>query len=1090
MLIKRILYLLALVVLPSVMLAQVTTSNLTGSVKGTGNEMLSGATVTAVHQPSGTRYVSTTSASGQFTMQNMRPGGPYVIEVSYVGLKSRKYDDIYLKLAETFVLDIEMESSGNLETVVVAAGRRNSVFNSTRDGAVTNISSRELQRLPTISRGLNDFTRLTPQSNGQSIGGGNFRQNYITIDGADFNNNFGIGGNLPAGGSPISLDALEEVSVNITPFDVRQSGFIGSSINAVTRSGSNQFSGSVYHYFYNERLRGFKVKDQTFNRIPTNFKQYGVRLGGPIIKDKLFFFVNYETDEEPRQVQTRVASTPENPFDVSNNNIARPTVQELTNISNYLRETYGYETGGFQGYNTAIERTKILGRIDWNITNNHRFNIRYSRVEGSTPNPVSGSRSPLTGFANGQGRTNNNALWFENSNYDQGADFTSIAAELNSTFGKLGNTFRFSYTDQDDSRKSNSADFPFVDILKDGQPFTSFGYEPFSKGNIRRVEMFNITNNLSWTTGKHAWTVGAQAEFSTTTNGFQRFATGYYTFNSWEDFIGGVNPTDYAITYSLAPGFAQAFPQFKFAQYSAYGQDEISLNKQFRLTLGLRLDLPTFPEKLAEHPLVSPLRFANNEQLNTANLPKSRLLMSPRVGFNWDIKGDRSFQLRGGTGIFTGRIPFVWIVSQAGDAGMLQVTQTFSGANVPGPFSPDPRAYLPANPPAAGTVIPNVITIINPDFKMPQTWKTSLGLDKKLGAGFVLSMEAILNKDLNAAFFRNPNLVEPTRLSVAGYPDTRTIYPASNADKFINNLTNAGTVTPTATGAFNTIVLDNSNQGYYFSFTTKVDKTFSKGFFGSLAYTYSLSSYLFDGGGDQPLSAWQGTANVGGSNNAQMAQAGFIVPHRIVGVLSYRKEFLKHLGTTISLFYNGSHDGRFSYVYSADFDRDGTNNDLMYVPRNPSEITFVTNTLPNGTTFTPQQQSDAFFRFIEQDKYLSSRRGKYAERNAGLFPWRHVVDVKFLQDIFTNIGGKRNTLQFSADILNFGNLLNRNWSTAKFLNTSSPLLPANVNNINNNTRPTFRMRAIGDQLVSSTFSDLNGPGSTFSIQFGFRYIFN
>src|SRR5688500_18456461 len=681
---KRITFLFAIILIASTFLpAQVTTSSLTGTVRDTAsNETLAGASITATHEPSGTRYSTLSTKSGEFTIHDMRIGGPYRVVVSFVGYETQTFDDVALKLAEPFLLIVQLKKAvGTLEQVIISTSRRNPIMNANRTGAVTNLGIREIQNLPSISRSVNDFTRLTPQANGSSIGGGNYRQNNFTIDGADFNNSFGIGTNLPANGSPISIDALEEISVNVTPYDVRQSGFIGSAINAVTRSGTNTFSGSVYHYFRDANQQGNKVGKSEFVKPAFEFKQYGGRFGGPIIKNKLFFFFNYETEQQPKPIQSRFAASNEAPFG-SSPNIARPTAQELNDISSYLKTNFDYDTGPYDNYSTEIIRKKFVGRIDWNINSKHKFNMRYSQVEGGEPNPPSTSTTGTgNSFATGAGRTDVNALWYSNSQYLQGANFYSLAAELNSKFRKVSNTLRAIYTYQNDSRETPSSQFPFVDILKDGSPFTSFGYELFSYGNLRKVKMYSFVDNVTWRSGSHNWTLGGQVDWSETINGFQRFGLGYFRFNSWDDFKNGVKPTDYALTYSLEKDFAQAFPTFQFMQYSAYGQDEIAFNKKFKLTLGLRLDLPTYPEisEVKTHPIVAGLTFADGLKINTGNLLKSTLMWSPRVGFNYDLYGNRSLQIRGGTGIFTGKVPFVWIVSQVGDAGMLQVTQSWNG---------------------------------------------------------------------------------------------------------------------------------------------------------------------------------------------------------------------------------------------------------------------------------------------------------------------------------------------------------------------------------------------------------------------------
>ncbi|HEX8331195.1 MAG TPA: carboxypeptidase regulatory-like domain-containing protein [Segetibacter sp.] len=1097
-----------------VMYAQVTTSNLTGTVTDAGGQPLTGATISATHTPSGTRYSGSSQAGGRFNITNMQVGGPYEVVISFVGLQPQRYNDIYLRLAEAFVLNATMQTAAaSLENVVVATTGRNSILNANRTGAVTNVGRREIERLPSISRSINDLSRLTPQSNGQAVGGGNYRQNQITVDGAEFNNAFGIGGNLPAGGSPISLDALEEISVNITPYDVRQSGFIGSSLNAVTRAGTNNFSASAYSFFRTDKQQGNKVGKSEFPLQRREFLQYGARVGGPIIKNKLFFFLNYENEKDIRPGQQKFAATSPTQF-TGTGTIARPTVSELDMISAYLKSKYNYETGPYQGYDFEETRVKYLARIDWNITNNHRFNVRYSHVDSKRPSFVSTSFGS-TGISGAVGnRQDIFALHFKNSNYFEENNFYSLAAELNSKLGKFANTLRVSRNNQNEPRSTESSVFPFVDILKDNRTFTSFGYEPFSFGNLRDVKITSIVDNLLWNSGKNTFTVGAQADFTDTKNGFQPLGASYYRFNSWEDFVSGTaKPLDFTQTFSLLPNFEQAYSRFKFAQYSVYGQDEIALTSKLRLTAGLRADLTTYPDvrEIRTNPLVAALTFENGTKINTGELPKPAINWSPRIGFNWDVKGDRSFQVRGGTGIFTGRVPFVWIVGQSSNSGMIQVTQNFNGvANTPGPFNPSPTAYRPATVPQAGTLIPSTVTAFSEDFKNPQSWKTSLGVDKRLPGGFVGSLEAIYNWDMRVTYSRNVNLVTPLPLSVSGYPDNRLFYPQFNTQKYLNPLIKSQAVAPGTrpnpnaalsstndASSLTAIVTDNDKQGYYYSITARLEKQFTRGFFGQVAYTYSQAENLYEGAGDQPVNTWNLIPSVNGPNHPTLGTPNFIVPHRFIASLSYRKEYLKHLGTTLSIFFEGSNQGRFSYLYGGDFNRDGANNDLIYIPRNPSEITFAPLTVGTGSaavTYTPQQQSDAFFKYMEQDKYLNEHRGQYAERNAGKLPWRNQVDFRLLQDIFTTIGGKRNTLQFSVDVFNFGNLLNSSWGNVQTTSASSGqiLVPANTASLTpgGTTKPTFRLATDLVNPGTGTFRDVLSLSSTYYMQFGLRYIFN
>ncbi len=1102
---KRIVFLLVVALMASPLLfAQITTSAVNGTVKNNADEPLVGATIVATHQPSGTKYSTVSRAGGQFSIQNMRVGGPYLIEVSFVGHEAGKFENVYLQLAESFLLDPALnKTSGSLENVVLTSGRKSSILNASRTGSVTNIGVRQINQLPTISRSINDLTRTTPQANGASVGGGNYRQNNFTIDGADFNNSFGIGSNLPAGGTPISLDALEEISVNITPFDIRQTGFIGSAINAVTRSGTNTFSGSAYTYWRNQNQRGYKVGNTTFTRPNEEFKQVGFRIGGPIIKNKLFFFFNYEKETQPKTIQTNIASSATAAFG-SAPNIARPSADSLRYISQYLADNYGYVTGPWDNYTPDIERTKVMMRLDWNINSKHRMNVRYSQVEGGEPNGPSSSTSGA-GFtySGGLGRTNNNSLWYKNSNYFQGANLYSLAAELNSNWGRLSNTLRGTYTYQNDSRETDSQIFPFVDILSTtgvsaSAPYTSFGYEPFSFGNLRKVKTYSIIDNLSWTSGKHSWTVGGQFDLSETINGFQRFATSYYVFNTWADFANGRDPRDFAITYSLSKNFAPAYSAFKFAQLSLYGQDEITLNRNFRMTLGLRVDRATYPEvpQIKTHPLVAAMTFAGGVKMNTGLLPSTRLMWSPRMGFNWDLYGDRSLQIRGGTGIFTGKVPFVWIVSQSGDNGMIQITQSFNGLanNVNRPFNPDPAAYRPASVPQAGTIVPGTVTALDPEFKFPQSWKSTLAIDTRLPGGLIGTLEAIFNKDLNTAFFSNPNMASPSALNVAGYPDNRTIYGSTVPTRFINTLNSAGVPTPGGTAAFNPILITNGTKGYYFALTAKVEKPFSKGFYASFAYTKSLAGNMHDGGGDQPQSAWQGTATVNGANTSPLGYTDYVLPDRVVALVSYRKEYLKHLATTISLIYNGGISGRFSYVYGGDFNRDGVSgNDLIYIPTKSDLATmqFASQTV-NGVVYDQNAQRTLFENYIGQDKYLRAHRGQYAERNGAQIPWLNRVDVKFMQDIFTKVGKNRNTVQFTVDIFNFGNIINSDWGKFKSINASSILIPTNQNSLvpGGTVVPQFRLASANGNIITKTFRDNVSISSTYSIQFGLRYIFN
>lgn len=1088
--------------------AQVTTSSLDGRVINVDGDPLYGTTVIAVHTPTGTSYAGVTDADGNYRLRNLRPGGPYTVTFSYVGYTTVEHGNISLVLAGTRVLNTTMNPDANmLEDIVVVADNYSATGNA---GSVTDISTRDINLMPTISRNLTDLVRLTPQANGQSIGGGNSRQNYFTIDGGSFNNMFGIGASIPSGGSPVPLDAIDQMSVSITPYDVRQSGFIGAAVNAVTRSGTNEFVGSVYSYFGHEKFNGTRVGDnERLERVIDRSNILGARLGGPIIKNRLFFFANVEWENATEPGPTRRASS--NGVVDRDNNIARPTAIEMDAISKYLADNYGYETGHYQGYSFDSPSLRLLARIDWNIHRNHKFTVRFSRTTSKYNNYPSTSTSPMSNVFTSGNRQDMSAMWFQNTGYFQEQNYTSLAAELNSSFlqGRVFNTFRVTYSDQDEPRSTGGKEFPFVDIKKDGTAFTSFGTEVFSYGNLRKVTQFTITDDVNWTMGRHNMTAGLQYEHTNTKNGFMRMGTGAYVFESWEDFIGNQKPSAYAITYSTADGYAQQFPSFNFNQFTAYIQDEIALGDRFDLTAGIRFDLPMYPkmDELQTHPMIIEQSFPGIDRTggvhyDTSKMPKSRLMFSPRLGFNWDIAGNQSWILRGGTGIFTGRIPFVWIVSQSGDAGMLQLTQVYYGDDVPGPFDPDPKKYLPATPPTPGTSIPTGgFTVMDPNFKMPQTLKASLAVDVKLPWGMKGTIEGIYNRDINPLYVYKDGFTAPAEMNINGYPDHRLMYAYDYGARYTNRLNGAGALDEAGTYGANPLVVTNapfSKGGYYASVTAQIEKSFDRGFSGMIAYTRSWGKNLHDGGGDQMNSVWNGRATVNGHNALEMGYAGYIVPNSIVASLSY--EVFK--GTTISLLYTGGDGSRFNYTYSRNIVNDGGgSNNLIYIPKDASEIDFVDYTYRDGNNtvvkWTAKEQSDAFFAYIDQDKYLSKHKGEYAERNGAITPWEHRFDVKVLQDFKVSLqNGKQNIIQVSLDIRNFANMLNRNWGGSKGTYQTAILNMTNAAAVAGGAKPTFQMVPLSGtsganaQMVTETFRDLVGFGQTYSIRIGVRYMFN
>jgi len=1085
-----------LVVTSITAIAQTTKTSMSGKVVTQTGEMLSGASIVLTQLNTGTIYGCVTNSSGFYFMPDLNPGGPYLLELRSVGYRSYQYSGFYIKLDEPLIFNITVQSyTITLPELKVSISASQQLVSEKR-GPTFHIGHREIEQLPTIKRGIADFLRLNPQAFGAAVAGGNYRQNFITIDGSEFNNNFGVGENLPGNGAqPVSLDAIAEISVNVAPYQsIWESGFIGSAVNIVTRSGGNQITGSAYRYFHSEDNNGHFAGQESFPKRSNNYHVEGFRIGGPVIRNKLFYLISYEQERESYAPQVFQAATTARPYG-SSANIARPTVTELDEISSFLNDTYGYQTGAYQDYSFENKSRKLLARVDWNIAANNTFSIRYNQLNSSKPELLNGSRSPLTPYAAAFGRSTVNALAFSNSNFSTLSKFYSLAAEWNSKpAAKLTNTLRGSYTRQYEPRTSRSQLFPFVDILKDGLPFTSFGYEPFTYANKREVNVLSLTDYLNWNHGKTTHVAGFQVDYSKTRNSYMPFGTGYYTYASWEDFARQQKPLDYALTYPLNNIEEPSEFSFNYVNISTYFQQTRVLSDRLNITAGIRSDIQLYPDPLAENEVLAQLTFAEEQHLHTSKLPKPRLLLSPRFAFRYDLNAAKTMRLRGGTGIFTGRIPYVWIIAQARYSGLYQITQAWQGQqNTPGIFNPSqPQQNIPAS--TNGNALPSVVSLISRDFKMPQSWKSSIAMDILLPAGFNATVETIFNSDIHGVAFKNVNLNQPAPLNIAGYPDNRLVYPAGNATKYINPLNGSGLADPKGNSPLNAVMVYNSSGGYYLALISQLEKRMRNLSF-SVAYSRSTAKSYNDGEGDQTLSALNATATVNGINHPELGDAGYVMPNRIVSTLRYSLQYARKLKLNIGLVYQGSNEGRFSYTYSRDFTRDGTNKSLIYVPSSPAEIQFVPlNVMVTKgiKVISAAEQSQAFFNYIDQDAYLRKRKGKYAERNAALLPWRHQFDLRLSHDLAIGMGKRTHTLQLTCDILNAGNLLNRNWGLRKLVNAGAILQPANLDVLKAGGKivPSFQMAVVGDKLVTQTFRNDLSLASTYQLQFGLRYSFD
>ena len=1080
---KKILLLITIFMSAFALNAQVTNSAMSGKIVDTDGMELIGATVQATHLPTGSIYGTTTNESGIFNIANMRSGGPYKVEVTYVGYQSIMEENIFLPLGAEFIFNRAITAGVELESVEVV-GVKSSVINSNRTGASTNLGSEQINALPTISRSISDFTRLNPQAqSGSGFAGRDGRYNNIQIDGANFNNNFGLSSNnLPGGASqPISLDAIEEIQINVAPYDVRQTNFTGAGINAVTRSGTNTLSGSAYTFYRNQDFNGRKVGSDTIPRGDNTTAQiFGARLGGALIKNKLFFFVNAEYENNIRPGINLIPSAPGR----TGSNVSRTTLADMDLVRNYVLESYNYDPGQSENYANEFttKNYKALARLDWNINNNNKFTIRYNQVVATDDQVINGTSAPNP--RSSSNRISLNSYAFENANYNFENSVRSITAELNSSLkSNLSNQLLATYTRIQDTRGSKSDIFPFIDIKKDGDSYLSLGYELFSYKNDVINNVYTITDNVTYSVGKHNITAGASFDLLTFGNSFRRYGTSYYRYDSLAQFLNNQTPSAYALTYSTLPGGEDPYSELTFGIGGIYLQDQIRVNDKFKLTAGVRFDLPLYLNELIANPAVEPLNFVDqngegNVKIDLSQWPKSRVLISPRVGFNYDPTGERKVQLRGGTGIFTGRAPFVWFTNVPTNSGMIQNTVELTGAAVANAgitFNPDPNAWADKIYVAPGQGAPGSIASIDPDLKLPQVWRSNLAVEFELPGATVFSIEGLYTKDLVNLVQYNANQKAPIgTMNAANGADTRPLFANNNAGRRVN------------TGISEAMILTNTDEGYSYTLTAALSKELSKNFFGSLAYTYTKSEDVSSNPGSQAASAWSNNLSVYGQNVIPLSTSEFAVPHRVIGSLSHKFEYAKIFATTISLFYEGANQGRFSYRYSSDFNQDGINGDLIYIPKDPSEITFTN--IGGSTPFTAQEQSDAFFAYIEQDAYLSKHKGEYAERNGALLPWRHRFDLRLLQDFSFNIKGKKHAFQFSADVLNVGNMLNSSWGIRQFTNYSNGSILTPTVNAATGTA-TYQMARVGGKLPTETFSDIISTATTWGAQLGLRYIF-
>ena len=1089
--------------------AQITTSSLGGRIVDPDGQPVPGVAIVATHTPSGTNYGAVTNSDGRYSIQGMRAGGPYDVEVSSLGYQTATYTGVVLQLGETYSLNaVIKEESVNLgEAVVIATPH--SRFSTEKTGAATNINNAQISELPTISRSISDVARLSPYvGNSMSIGGADGRTTNFTVDGANFNNNFGLSSSLPGGGNPISIDAIEELQVVVSPFDVRQTNFVGGGINAITKSGTNTFKGTVYGMYENEKMHGNKVDGAKLSApLANEYRTVGFTLGGPIIKNKLFFFLNAERYANPGVVNRWRPST--DGVADADKYISRTTVADMDKIAKILRDDFGYEPGSYTDYPGDKTNTKILARIDWNISQKHHLAFRYNyTLNQAWVNP---NRTSMDNGANmAHDRMSDYSMAFSNNMYSTDNLVNSYSLDLNSRLtDRLTNQLLVTYSKLDDVRGSGSEKFPHVDIMKDGDAYMSFGYELFTWNNGVHNNTVNAKDELTYFMGKHKLVAGVSYEYQMADNSYMRGGTGYYRFKSMEDFEywakfdwttgtpdASKAPDVVSLTYGY-DGEQNPAARVQYHKAGVYFQDEWEPVDRLKITAGIRLDEMIFNNNdLMTNKAIYDLTWVNGQKLDTGKWPVPNLQISPRLGFTYDVFGDRSLKVRGGTGLFTGRLPLVFFTNMPTNTLMVQNAKAGYGYGAAElaqiPFYPDVNDLIAKLHDINPTKFPTTITpedgvysgnfdAVSNNFKMPEVWKTSLAVDYQLPVGFPLTFtgEFTFNKTINGVYITNWNLKDNSGWSVYGGSDARHIYPA---DAYLNYP--AGSETPG-----NALVLSNTNKGYGYLASAVINAEPLKNLSLTMGYTRTVSKELTGMPGSDAKSAYQGIPTVDGPNFMTLHNSQYAIPHRLFASVSYKIK--EPLGVDhFSLFYEGKTAGNYSYCYQGDFNGDGIAEvDLMYIP-DDSEMGLAGSTA--GFRFKSQDDLDRYVQFAKQDKYLSSHKGKYAEAYSVAAPFYHSIDVRYAHDFIVKVGGVKNTLQFNVNVNNLGNLLNSHWGYYQVGNRSitgsyNNLRPLVRSSIDPDGVPVFKTAVAAD---ASTWEYSKNYGSLWYLQIGLKYMFN
>ena len=1078
--------------------AQLTTSSLNGLVADASGEPVIGAAVIATHTESGTSYATVTNNEGRYYINGMRAGGPYKVEVSCLGYRTVAFTDVTLQLAESLSLNAKLEDDAQMLSEAIVISNATSKFAAEKTGAATNISNRQIADLPTVSRSITDVTRLSPYGgNGMSFAGADGRTANFTVDGANFNNNFGLNDGLPGGGSPISIDAIEEMQVVISPYDVRQTNFIGGGVNAITKSGTNTFKGSAYIYHRNENMRGDTVEGETVAgaRDKDRNTTYGFTLGGPIVKNKLFFFANFEYSKIPTVANRWRGST--DGVGNADANISRTTLEDLEKVSKFLKDKYGYETGSWTDFPANESNMKVLARLDWNINDKNHLALRYNYTLNkawSSPN----SSSMDGGTRSAYGRTSLYGMSYANSMYSIDNVVHSLSLDLNSRISdNLSNQFLATLSLLNDVRGTDSSDFPFIDIRNDDgsapMPYISAGYELFTWNNAVHNTHIGIKDDITWYGGKHKVTAGINYEYQMADNSYMRNGTGYYRYLSLDDFLNERAPEVVCLTYGY-DGEENPAARVQFHKLGLYAQDEWQANENFKLTYGVRFDGLFFDNKdLMTNNAILALNYgvAHDKQnpdehvdgcrhIDTGKWPNSNISVSPRVGFVWDVLGDKSLKFRGGTGLFSGRLPLVFFTNMPSNSGMVQY-QAILGpkgdqvdmSQFAGKILTRKELYnklvelrYPTTIKPEDGTLPSAISAVDPKFKMPQVWKTSLAIDYAFPTSFPFSVsaEAIYNKTVNGVCLTDWNVKPVDGFTRFNGVDNRPIYQKGN-------------YLYTSKSAY---VLENTHRGYGWSATASINMEPVKGLYLSAAYTHTASKEITGMPGSNASSVLNYMGTVNGPNDPGLHNSQYVTPDRFFANLSYSDKCGNHFGIIYETWRGGYN---YSYMTQNDINGDGYNYDLIFIPTDEQ--------VANGDfRFVSEEDADRFLDYVHNDKYLSKHQGEYAEAYSVYSPWVHRIDFSYKHDFKVRIGKSVNTLQLSFDLKNALNLFNSNWGVSKYMNPDlgeGRILK--YEGVDKEGYATFST-AKAYSGTTETWQRLHSIGQCWYASVGIRYMFN